>query len=63
MLTYKSEKIRGCLAIESDRLLPSITSWRSSLLTSAEIPLDSKWTMLLRATVRGMPELSRLAIC
>ena len=63
MLTYKSEKMRGCLAIESDKLRPSITSCFSSLLTSAEMPLDSRCVMLLSATVSGIPELSRLANC
>ena len=61
MLIYKSEKIRGCRAIASDRLRPSVTSCFNSRLTSAGMPLDSRCVMLLSATVSGMPELSRFA--
>src|SRR2546428_14089916 len=60
ILMYKSEKTLGCWAIASERLLPSMTSWRNSLLTSEEMPLDSRWTMLLRETVNGMPGFRRL---
>ena len=63
MLIYKSENTRGCLAMASDRLLPSVTSCFNSRLTSAGIPLDSRWVMLFNATVNGMPDCSKLAIC
>ena len=40
-----------------------MTSCFSCLLTSAEMPLDSRCVMLLSATVRGMPECKRLESC
>ena len=63
MFTYKSEKMRGCCAIASERLRPSMTSCLSWMLTSAGMPLDSRWVMLFNATVSGMPEFNRLANC
>ena len=63
MLTYKSEKIRGCRAMASDKPRPSVTSCFKSRLTSAGMPLDSRCVMLFSATASGMPELSRLASC
>ena len=63
MLTYRSEKMRGCFAIASDRPRPSVTSCFKSRLTSAGMPLDSRCVMLFSATVSGMPDFSRLASC
>jgi len=63
ILTNRSEKMRGCRAIASDKLRPSLTSCFKSRLTSAGMPLDPKCVMLLSATVSGMPDLSRLANC
>ena len=40
-----------------------MTSCLSCLLTSGEMPLDSRWDMLVSATVNGMPDCSRLANC
>ena len=61
MLIYRSEKMDGCFCMASERLRPSVTSVLRSLLTSEEMPLLSKCVMLFRATVRGMPDCSRLA--
>ena len=63
MFTYMSEKITGCRAIASERLLPSMTSCLSCLLTSGGIPLHSRCDMLFSATVSGMPDFNRLANC
>ena len=63
MLTYKSEKMRGCFAIASDKPRPSVTSCFKSRLTSAGMPFDSRCVMLFSATVSGMPDFSRFASC
>ena len=63
MFTYMSEKMTGCRARASERLLPSMTSCLSCLLISGEMPFDSRWDMLFNATVSGMPDFSKLAIC
>ncbi len=63
MLTYKSEKMRGCFAIASDKPLPSVTSCFRSRVISAGIPFDSRCVMLLSATVSGIPDCSRFASC
>ena len=55
--------MRDCFAIASDRLLPSITSWRNCWLISCSMPLDFKCPILLRARVKGIPEWIRLASC
>ena len=63
MLIYMSLKMWLWRDIASDRLLPSITSCLSNLLTSLGIPLDCRCVMLFNATVSGMPEFSRFASC
>ena len=55
MLTYKSENMRGCLAIASDKPRPSVTSCRNCLLTSDEMPFVSRYVMLVSAVAKGIP--------
>ena len=63
MLMYKSEKTRGCLAMASDKLLPSDTSCRSWRLTSDGMPLVSRYVMLWSAVASGIPACSKFASC
>ena len=61
MLTYRSEKTRGCRAIASERPRPSVTSDFNSRLTSAGMPRLCKCVMLFSATVSGIPDCSKFA--
>ena len=63
MLIDISLNVTGCLAIASERVLPSVTSFFNSPATSSLIPLPEILTILFSASVSGIPERSRLANC